>query len=330
MTLYEYDRSLGIPVFCGVDEAGRGPLAGDVYAAAVILPLDEEIPGINDSKKLSPKKREALFDVILEKAVAASIASATVEEIDRLNILQATFLAMNRAVDGLKVKPAFALVDGNRNPGLSVPSRLVVKGDGTSASIAAASILAKVARDRSMEELAKAYPQYAFEQHKGYGTKEHYARLDQYGASPVHRLTFLKKYFAAKEGIAQAHGKLGEDTAAGLLEQAGYRILERNYRCPGGEIDLIAQKDGFLAFCEVKARLAGGILPREAVTPAKQNRIIRAALTYLSEHPSELQPRFDVIEVTLSPAEGKALSAEHLPGAFVPDQRNGGMDYAAF
>lgn len=330
MTLREFDASLYADLLCGVDEAGRGPLAGDVYAAAVILPLDEEIPGINDSKKLSPKKREALFDVILEKAVAASIASATVEEIDRLNILQATFLAMNRAVDGLKVKPAFALVDGNRNPGLSVPSRLVVKGDGTSASIAAASILAKVARDRSMEELAKAYPQYAFEQHKGYGTKEHYARLDQYGASPVHRLTFLKKYFAAKEGTAQAHGKLGEDTAAGLLEQAGYRILERNYRCPGGEIDLIAQKDGFLAFCEVKARLSSGILPREAVTPAKQNRIIRAALTYLSEHPSELQPRFDVIEVTLSPAEGKALSAEHLPGAFVPDQRNGGMDYAAF
>lgn len=330
MTLYEYDRSLGLPPFCGVDEAGRGPLAGDVYAAAVILPLDEEIPGINDSKKLTPKKRDALFDVILEKAVAASIASASVEEIDRLNILEATFLAMSRAVEGLAVRPALALVDGNRNPRLSVPSRCIVKGDGTSASVAAASILAKVARDRSMEELARAYPQYAFEQHKGYGTKLHYARLDEYGASPVHRLTFLRKYFAEKGGIPLEHGRMGEDAAAAQLEKEGYAIRERNYRCPGGEIDIIAQKDGFLAFCEVKARLPDGIPPREAVTAAKQNRLIRAALTYLSEHPLELQPRFDVIEVVLSPSDGRAAGIEHLPGAFVPDKRNGGMDYAAF
>ena len=178
---------------CGVDEAGRGPLAGPVYAAAVRLPRGLVIPGLNDSKKLTEKKREELFEIITEKALDYAIAFATVEEIEERNILGATMLAMNRAIAGLKKKPDLALIDGNRNAGIETPSLCVVKGDATCADIAAASILAKVSRDRVMLELAKEYPEYHFEQHKGYGTALHYAALRQYGPSPVHRPSFLKK-----------------------------------------------------------------------------------------------------------------------------------------
>jgi ribonuclease HII len=177
---------------CGVDEAGRGPLAGPVFAAAVILPPGTEIEGLNDSKKLSEKKREALYGEICEKAEAWSVASASEKEIDELNILQATFLAMRRAVEGVP-GAAFALIDGNRMPPLELPGRCVVGGDGKYACIAAASILAKVSRDRYMCRLAERYPQYAFEKHKGYGTTLHYQMIRQYGPSPVHRLSFLKK-----------------------------------------------------------------------------------------------------------------------------------------
>lgn len=183
----------GISPLCGVDEAGRGPLAGPVCAAAVILPRGIDIPGLNDSKKLSEKKREALYDVICREAVTYGIAFATVEEIERLNILQATFLAMNRAIAALTVAPQLALIDGNRNSGIEVPSRCVIKGDATCADIAAASILAKVTRDRYMTELDEKYPQYAFARHKGYGTALHYERLREYGASEVHRMSFLRK-----------------------------------------------------------------------------------------------------------------------------------------
>ena len=193
--LFEYDSAVrnDFPLICGVDEAGRGPLAGDVYAAAVILEDDTLIEYLNDSKKISEKRRELLFDEIKEKAKAWCIATASVEEIDSLNILQATMLAMKRAVDGLGIEPDMALVDGNRLPELSCPAQCVIKGDATSASIAAASVLAKVARDRYMRELDQAYPQYQFSQHKGYGTKLHCDMLRQYGPSPVHRRTFLKK-----------------------------------------------------------------------------------------------------------------------------------------
>lgn len=181
-------------VFCGIDEAGRGPLAGDVYAAAVILGENVFIDGLNDSKKLSEKKREQLFDEIIEKADAYCIATASAAEIDEYNILGATFLAMKRACEGLKTKPAYALIDGNRTPDLSVPCEAVVKGDSVSASIAAASILAKVARDRYMKELDEKYPQYQFCKHKGYGTKLHYEMLAQYGMCPEHRKSFFKKH----------------------------------------------------------------------------------------------------------------------------------------
>lgn len=179
---------------CGVDEAGRGPLAGPVYAAAVILSPENPIAGLNDSKKLSEKKREALFDIIIEESVAYCIASASVEEIETYNILGATYLAMSRAVAGLAVQPALALIDGNRiPPQLSIPAQAIVKGDALSESIAAASILAKVSRDRVLKDLDNQYPQYGFAVHKGYGTATHTAAIRQFGPCPEHRPSFLRK-----------------------------------------------------------------------------------------------------------------------------------------
>ena len=192
---YSIEKELmlsGYKSICGVDEAGRGPLAGPVCAAAVILPIDTEIEGLNDSKKLSEKKREQLYDVILEKAVAYSIAFASVEEIEKLNILGATFLAMKRAVESLPEKADFAIIDGNRLPDLSVDAKPVIKGDALSMSISAASILAKVTRDRLLLEYDKEYPEYKFAAHKGYGTKAHYEAISNYGITPIHRKSFLK------------------------------------------------------------------------------------------------------------------------------------------
>ena len=194
LDLWEMERELhaeGIGLICGVDEAGRGPLAGPVCAAAVILPPEAELPGLNDSKKLSEKKREQLFPEIQRLALAWSVAFASVEEIEERNILGATMLAMNRAISGLSLRPELALIDGNRNREIQVPSRCVVHGDARCASIAAASILAKVSRDRLMVELAREYPQYGFDRHKGYGTKAHYAALREYGPCPAHRPSFL-------------------------------------------------------------------------------------------------------------------------------------------
>lgn len=183
----------GVKLLCGVDEAGRGPLAGPVCAAAVILPQNCEIQGLNDSKKLTEKKREALFDVICAAAVSYGIAFATVEEIEEYNILGATFMAMNRAIAKLNPVPELALIDGNRNTGIQIPSRCVIGGDGKCADIAAASVLAKVTRDRYMLQMAELYPQYGFEKHKGYGTKAHYEAIRAYGPSPIHRPSFLRK-----------------------------------------------------------------------------------------------------------------------------------------
>ena len=191
---YEHEAvKNGYKLVCGVDEAGRGPLAGPVCAAAVILPFDCEIEGLNDSKKISEKKREALYDVIIEKAIAFSVAYGTLQEIEEYNILEATYIAMNRAVDGLEIKPDYALIDGNRAPkGIKIPCQTIVKGDSKSCSISAASILAKVTRDRLMLEYDKKYPQYLFAKHKGYGTKAHYDAIKQHGVCEIHRLSFLK------------------------------------------------------------------------------------------------------------------------------------------
>lgn len=195
--LYNYDKSVResrkVKLVCGVDEAGRGPLAGDVYAAAVIFPDGVFIDGVNDSKKLSEKRREALFDEITDKALCFSIATASVEEIERINILNAAMLAMKRAVAGLDVVPELVLADGNKTPDVPCAVEAVIKGDGKSQSIAAASILAKVARDRYMLRLDELYPEYGFARHKGYGTKFHYEKLREFGPSPVHRMSFLKK-----------------------------------------------------------------------------------------------------------------------------------------
>lgn len=193
---FDSEKRAAHGIICGIDEAGRGPLAGDVYAAAVILPEDAFIEGLDDSKKLSEKKREELFDIIVEKCTAYSIATASAKEIDEVNILNATFLAMRRAVEGLGIKVDFALVDGNRDPKLYCPVETVVKGDSRSASIAAASILAKVARDRYMKALDEEYPEYLFAKHKGYGTKLHYEMIAKYGFCPEHRQSFFKKHKA--------------------------------------------------------------------------------------------------------------------------------------
>ena len=191
-----YDR--GVKLVCGVDEAGRGPLAGPVCAAAVILPANVDIPGLNDSKKLSDKRRRELFPIIKDQAIAYAIAFADHNEIDEINILQATYLAMERAINQLQIKPEVALIDGNRAKDFGIPVETVVRGDSRSASIAAASILAKVTRDDVMLEMAEQYPQYGFEIHKGYGTKAHYAALEAHGASPIHRMSFLKRFYGEK------------------------------------------------------------------------------------------------------------------------------------
>lgn len=188
----------GFHAICGIDEAGRGPLAGPVCAAAVILPERLDIPGLNDSKKLTDKKRRELFPIIEEQAVAFGLGWASQEEIDEINILQATFLAMSRAVEQLNIRPDLALVDGNRAPALDLPVETVVQGDSLSASIAAASVLAKVSRDDVMLRMAEEYPGYGFEVHKGYGTKAHYEALRKFGPSPIHRRTFLKKFYGEK------------------------------------------------------------------------------------------------------------------------------------
>ena len=199
--MWQFEEELfaqGYKLVCGVDEAGRGPLAGPVCAAAVILPEHLEIPGLDDSKKLSDKRRRELFPIIKEQAIAYGIGLASHEEIDEINILQATFLAMERAIAGLQVKPEFALIDGNREKDFGLPVKTVVKGDSLSANIAAASVLAKVTRDMLMEEAAVEYPGSGFEIHKGYGTRAHYDALRQQGACAIHRMTFLKKFYGEK------------------------------------------------------------------------------------------------------------------------------------
>ena len=199
--LWQIEKQLfaqGVRLICGVDEAGRGPLAGPVCAAAVILPPNLEISGLNDSKKLSDKKRREFYPIIKQQAIAYGIAFADHREIDSVNILQATYMAMERAIMQLQIKPDYALIDGNRAKDFGLPVKTVIHGDSLSANIAAASILAKVTRDDYMERISVDYPQYNFEIHKGYGTKAHYAALDEFGPSPIHRMSFLKKYYGNK------------------------------------------------------------------------------------------------------------------------------------
>ncbi len=204
MDLWQIENEIyaeGFETICGVDEAGRGPLAGPVYAAAVILPRNFEIEGLNDSKKLTEKRRDLIYDIIIDKALAYGVAFATVEEIEEYNILNATFMAMNRAIEKLKIRPQLALIDGNQSAGIEILNRTVIGGDGKCASIAAASILAKVSRDRYMIEMGKKYPQYSFGKHKGYGTQAHFECLRKYGVSEIHRKSFLKKLYGEVRGL---------------------------------------------------------------------------------------------------------------------------------
>lgn len=329
--LWEFDRSFGLPL-CGIDEAGRGPLAGPVFAACVVLKPGAEIPGLDDSKKLTEKRREAVFEDILGGGKAwFGIASASPEEIDRLNILQATFLAMNRAYEQMlagegvpeEFRPRLALVDGNRDPGLPVPTRTVVGGDGRSAAIAAASVLAKVSRDRCMAELDALYPQYRLAKHKGYPTKLHYEMITKHGVSPIHRRSFLKNLAEHQkprgETAAQRTGKAGEDYTAAWLARQGYEILARNWRCRWGEADLIARKGNTAAFVEVKTRAPGSMTaPLEAVDRRKQGRLLRTAEAWLAQRGGDLQPRLDVAAVTVTEEEGRLLISgfDYYEGAF--------------
>ena len=291
----------GFAVVCGVDEAGRGPLAGDVFAGACILPPDFDITGLDDSKKLSEKKRAALYDRIRAGALCAT-GRASPEEIDRLNILNAAMLAMRRAIDALPRKPDFALVDGYKLRGFEIPARCVVGGDGRSASIAAASVLAKVERDRYMIEMAETYPGYGFEQHKGYPTKAHYEALAALGPCAIHRRTFLKKTGgangAAGAGNAPSPGRYGEDAAARYLEGLGWTILERNYRMRTGEIDIVARDGETVVFVEVKERrdafFHSGM---DAVDAAKIRHLREAADMWFAERHVQAPGRFDVVEI---------------------------------
>lgn len=353
-SLWGFDAQWGQTV-CGLDEAGRGPLAGPVYAACVCLKPGAEalLPHLNDSKKMTEKRREAAFAVLTAgEAAWFGIGSASPEEIDRENILRATFLAMDRAYAamieqmGETPPPSLALVDGNRDPGLPLPVRLVVKGDGRSASIAAASVLAKVSRDRVMGELDGQYPQYQFAKHKGYPTALHYEMLGKYGPSPVHRKSFLRTlstHLAQLDGAAKpgkdaegpskegsgapsGHnvGVFGERYTEAYLIRQGYELLARNWRCPGGEVDLILRRGRVLAFVEVKTRDEGSLgAPEEAVDAAKQERLIRCARAFLAgldpREREELQPRFDVAALTVRQTGGltAVTRLDHLEGAFV-------------
>lgn len=302
-TMLFYERecyAAGIGPVAGVDEVGRGPLAGPVVAAAVILPKDCKIIGVNDSKKLSAKKREALYDVILEKAVAYGIGVVSPERIDEINILQATREAMRQALEQLKPAAAFVLVDGTAIPALSIPQKGIVKGDGKSLSIAAASIVAKVTRDRMMEGYEQTYPGYGFGVNKGYGTAEHIAAIREKGICPIHRRSFVHNFVPWQEENPTQKGNRGEALAVKQMKKLGYEILERNYRGQAGEIDIIAKKDTYIVFTEVKYRKdTEKGTPAEAVDFRKQQHIIGTAEAYIAEQAlgEDVDFRFDVAEV---------------------------------
>ena len=293
-------RSLGYKFIAGMDEAGRGPLAGPVCCAACIMPLDDIIEGVNDSKKLTEKKREELFDKIIEKAIAFKVSFVDEKTIDEINILEATKKGMQAAVFGLFVKPDFVLVDAVKGLSLDVPYLPIIKGDSLSYNIACASILAKVSRDRLMLELDKEFPKYNFKKHKGYGTKEHIENIKKYGKCPIHRNTFIKHFVGWKMNTKKI-GDAGEKLAQKFLKKNKYKILQTNYRNNIGEIDIICfdKKEKILVFVEVKTKSTDFFgLPREMVDERKQEKIRKVATAYLMEKKAlESDVRFDVLEV---------------------------------
>ncbi|MBR4934440.1 MAG: ribonuclease HII [Anaerotignum sp.] len=299
-----YERGLweaGYDLVAGIDEVGRGPLAGPVVAAAVILPKECKIEGVNDSKKLSAKKREELYDIILEKAVSYGIGIVSNERIDEINILQATYEAMREALSQLKPKADYILADAVTIPMVSTPQRGIVKGDAKSMSIGAASIVAKVYRDRMMEAYDEVYPGYGFASNKGYGAAEHLEGIRKQGITPIHRKTFVKNFLPQDGETTSDKGHRGEALAAKQMEKMGYEILKRNYYALKGEIDIIAKKDNYIVFTEVKYRQSEEMgTPAEAVDYKKQQNIIRAAKVYMAENcllEEGCDFRFDVAEV---------------------------------
>ena len=293
----------GYTLVAGIDEVGRGPLAGPVMTAAVILPKDCKIPGVDDSKKLSAKKRELLYEMIMDKAIAFGFGSVSAKRIDEINILRATFEAMEQAISKLTIEPEFVLADAVHIPNLSMPQQGIIKGDAKSMSIGAASIIAKVERDKLMTEMHALYPEYGFCENKGYGTQEHVQAIKVHGLCPIHRLSFVKNIVGgeATQQNNREKGNVGEEIAAKQMVRLGYRILEKNYRSLHGEIDIIASKDGYTVFTEVKYRknFTSG-LPKEAVNLQKQKHIIYAAKRYMSEHGISGDYRFDVAEIAES------------------------------
>lgn len=302
-----YERGLweaGYDLVAGIDEVGRGPLAGPVVAAAVILPKECKIEGVNDSKKLSAKKREELYDIILEKAVSYGIGVVSNERIDEINILQATYEAMREALSQLKPKAEYILADAVTIPMVSTPQRGIVKGDAKSMSIGAASIVAKVYRDRMMEAYEEVYPGYGFASNKGYGAAEHIEGIRKQGITPIHRKTFVKNFLPQDGDTATDKGHRGEVLAAKQMEKMGYEILERNFHALKGEIDIIAKKENVIVFTEVKYRKNEEMgTPAEAVNHWKQQHIIRAAKAYIAQKclmEMGYDFRFDVAEVLTS------------------------------
>lgn len=300
--LLTYERECyekGYELVAGIDEAGRGPLAGPVAAAAVILPKGCKIEGVDDSKKLSAKKREELYDVILEKAVTYGIGIVSNERIDEINILQATYEAMRQALAQLEPQPDYILADAVTIPQVKTPQKGIVKGDAKSMSIGAASIVAKVCRDRMMEAYDEVYPGYGFAANKGYGAPEHLEGIRRQGITPIHRRTFVRNFLPQQGENPTEKGNRSEVLAAKQMRRMGYEILERNYRAVGGEIDIIAKKDTYIVFTEVKYRKndAKG-MPAEAVDDRKQQHIIHTAKAYIVEKGLDgYDFRFDVAEV---------------------------------
>nr|WP_294680701.1 ribonuclease HII [uncultured Anaerotignum sp.] len=305
-----YERgcwAAGYELVAGVDEVGRGPLAGPVVAAAVVLPQGCKIEGVNDSKKLSAKKREELYDVILEQAITYGIGVVSNERIDEINILQATYEAMREALSQLSPHADYILADAVTIPRISTPQRGIVKGDAKSMSIGAASIIAKVYRDRLMESYDSVYPGYSFAANKGYGSAEHIAGIQGLGLTPIHRRSFVKNLRPQEAETAVEKGGRGELLAARQMEKMGYEILERNFHALRGEIDIIAKKENMIVFTEVKYRRDETMgIPAEAVDSRKQQNIIRTAKAYIAQN-CHLEMgydfRFDVAEVLNS--EGK-------------------------
>lgn len=328
----------GFRTIAGIDEAGRGPLAGPVVAACVVLPPEADLPGVRDSKEMTPKQREHAYEHICRiGSVAIGVVSAA--EIDAMSIVRATHQAMRHALNALPTRPDIALIDGRPVRPFPIPQLALVKGDTRSISVAAASVVAKVTRDRMMEEFDREFPQYGFAEHKGYPTPMHLARLAEHGPCILHRRSFapVAQAYAAQrlmspsgcverpdltlvEDARRALGESGETVAAAHLRVLGWRILRERYRCPGGEVDLIAEDNGTLVFVEVKTRRGGPFGgPAEAVDVRKRARLLAAAESYLaSEHGFDQVCRFDVVEVVFSRDERARV--RHIRNAFMADE----------